>query len=326
MTKSDSAIRVRAACGTALIVGVLAWPSNAMAQGVPDCAPDKMLDFKLTSQDAVSDAENPPLVATHEVDVTAEFAGYATAISVTPAPGVQVVKQASGSVDLFVPVATALALTVSWRQPAEPSDTYGPRCAASRVVTLPVLAANPSRVELFRAPAAFQRDVSFTIEPARRRPNLAPLEITLRTTGRPRLPSRGAKPRTWAVPMREGEQVKYDKRIPPLTVYLSTAKRCRFYNLSCGPVFSDVDSIQPGGDHLRVLAFTQPARWAAPNGINVDVRPSGQPDQPFGFDVQVRQAGRLLARYRRAGRCRDVRRSTGIFRDCRLTAKSNQPR
>ena len=113
--------------------------------------------------------------------------------------------------------------------------------------------------------------------------------------------------------MRTGDRVKYDKRIPPLTVYLSTAKRCRFWNLSCGPVFSEVASIQPGGDILQTLPFTQPARFAAPDGITVNVRPSGRPNQPFGFDMQVRQTGRLLARFRRAGRCRDEHRSTGIF-------------
>jgi hypothetical protein len=32
----------------------------------------------------------------------------------------------------------------------------------------------------------------------------------------------------------------------------------------------------------------------------------------------VKQAGRLLARVRRAGRCVDERRSTGIFHNCRL--------
>ena len=310
----------------ALIVGLLALPANAMAQDVP-CVPEKTLDVKLTSQDAVSDAEDPPLVATHEVTLTAEFTGSTTAVSFTLPVGVQVLNADGPDITLFVPVAASLSATVSWRQSADPSDPDNTSsCAASRVITLPVLAANPSRVELFRAPAAFQYSVNFTIEPSRRRPNLAPLEISLRTSGRPRLPSRRVKPKTWAVPMRDGEQVKYDKRIPPLTVYLSTAKRCRFYSLSCGAVFSDVSSIQRGGDHLRTLAFTQPARWAAPDGIGVDVRPSGRPNQPFGFDVQVRQAGRLLARYRRAGRCRDVRRSTGIFRGCRLTVVRNHPR
>jgi hypothetical protein len=286
---------------------------------------------QLTTQDAVSDAENPPLVATHEVDLTAEFTGSTTAVSLTLPPEVQVVERTVGGPDvtLFVPVAPSLSVTVSWQQSADPADPDNTSsCAASRVLTLPVLAANPSRADRVGPPLPrfAQYDVSFTIEPARIRPNLAPLEITLRTTGRPRLPSRRARPKTWAVPMRDGEQVKYDKRIPPLTVYLNTAKRCRFYYLSCGPVFSQVASILRGGDILRTLAFTQPARWAAPEGINVNVRPSGQPNQPFGFDVQVRQTGRLLARYRRAGRCRDVRRSTGLFRDCRLTVIRNQPR
>jgi hypothetical protein len=319
----------RVALAAAVTVGLFACVPSAAAQGVPDCAPDKALNFTLTSHDSASGEENPPLVATHEVVLQADFAGDATAISVTPSAGAQVVKQGSGSVTLFVPAAATLPVTVSWQQPANPDDPDGSRCAASRVVELPVLAPNPSRAVLDRvpgAPRAAEYFVSFRIEPARTRANLAPLEITLRTTGRSRLPSPGAKPKTWVVPLRNGDRTKYSKRIPAFTVYLNTAKRCRFYFLSCGAVFSQVASIRRGGDIVRTLAFTQPAKWAAPAGINVDVRPSGRPDQPFGFDVQVRQSGRLLARYRRAGRCRDERRSTGIFRACNLTVLKNFPR
>lgn len=319
----------RAVLATALTAGFFACVPGASAQDFPDCAPDRTLNFTLMASDSASGRENPPLVATHEVELQADVAGDASAVAVTPPDGVGVVKQGRGYVILFVPAAASLPVTVSWQQPANPDDPDGSRCAASRVVELPVLAPNPSRAVLDRlggAPRAAQYFVAFRVEPARTRPNLAPLEITLRTTGRPRLPTPGAKPKTWAVPLRNGDRVKYAKRLPPYTVYLSTAKRCRFYYLSCGPVFSQVSSIQRGGDILQALAFTQPAKWVAPDGIDVSTRPSGRPNQPFGFDVQVRQSGRLLARYRRAGRCRDERRSTGIFRACNLTVLKNFPR
>jgi hypothetical protein len=68
---------------------------------------------------------------------------------------------------------------------------------------------------------------------------------------------------------------------------------------------------------LQSLAFTQPARWAAPYGITANAR-GGARQKPFGYDVQVRQAGRLVARVRRVGRCVLERRSVGIFRACKL--------
>ena len=39
--------------------------------------------------------------------------------------------------------------------------------------------------------------------------------------------------------------------------------------------------------------------------IAVSVRPGARSPQLYGYDIQVRQAGRVLARIRRAGRCAD---------------------
>jgi hypothetical protein len=167
----------RVAVAAAVTVGLFACVPSAAAQGVPDCAPDKALNFTLTSHDSASAEENPPLVATHEVVLQADFAGDATAISMTPSAGAQVVKQRSGSVTLFVPAAATLPVTVSWQQPANPDDPDGSRCAASRAVELPVIAPNPSRAVLDRvpgAPRAAEYFVSFRIEPARTRANLGP--------------------------------------------------------------------------------------------------------------------------------------------------------
>ena len=126
--------------------------------------------------------------------------------------------------------------------------------------------------------------------------------------------------------MRDRDRKRYRKRIPALTVYLSTAKRCRYWYLSCGAVFSEVSALNYDGSILRGLPFSQPARYNTSYGIDVSTRPSGRPTQPFGFDVQARQSGRLLARYRRAGVCRDVQRSSGLFRDCQLSVLKNKPR
>jgi hypothetical protein len=49
--------------------------------------------------------------------------------------------------------------------------------------------------------------------------------------------------------------------------------------------------------------------------------------RPFGFDIQARQDGKLIARYRRAGLCREVRRPAGdLFTTCRMSVVKNFPR
>jgi hypothetical protein len=40
------------------------------------------------------------------------------------------------------------------------------------------------------------------------------------------------------------------------------------------------------------------------------------------YDVEVKQAGRLLARVRKAGRCRDIRRNGGSFHSCAIARSS----
>ena len=51
------------------------------------------------------------------------------------------------------------------------------------------------------------------------------------------------------------------------------------------------------------LPFTQPYRRAAPFGVKILTYPGSQPPV-LGYDIQVRQSGRLVARVRRAVRCR----------------------
>jgi hypothetical protein len=325
----DGAGSARALFGTALIIGLLAWPAHAAAQEPPPCPPDKAYEVTLTSQEAGQDA---PLVATHEVLVTAEFTGYATAISLTPQEGVAVLKKTSdgSGVILFAPTTSNLTMTVSWRQSADPSNPEETaRCSATRVLSLPVLSANATRA--VRQPGSRGAFVTFAVAPAVRRPNLAPLEISVRSTGHVRYPRANERLRTMVVPMRVAEQLKYRTHLPNLA-YATTRQKCRFWWLTCGPAFTEVaqlnidDRGRPDldGDNaiLRSLARTQPARWAAEWGIVVDARPGAAKNQPFGFDVQVRQAGRLLARVRRAGRCVDVRRQSGIFLLCKVARSS----
>jgi hypothetical protein len=315
-----------------LLALFLALPSTAAAQDPPACPPDKVFDVILTSQEKGQDA---PLVATHEVDVTADVRGQANAIAVTPQDGVAVLdKNSSGTIVIFAPTTPNLTLTVAWRQSVDPDnhDETG-RCGAARVLTLPVLAANPARgvPQFVRGAPRVSEFVTFAVAPALKRPNLSPIEITVRSTNRVRYPRANERLRTMVVPMRVGEQLRYKTHLPNLA-YATFAQKCRYWWITCGPVNADIaqlnlnDRGRPDLDGnnaiLRTLAFTQPARWAATYGLIVNVFPGAGKVRPFGFDVQAKQAGRLLARVRRAGRCVDTPLNGGVRHSCKVARHS----
>ena len=47
----------------------------------------------------------------------------------------------------------------------------------------------------------------------------------------------------------------------------------------------------------------------------------GKP-RPFGYDVQVRQSGRLVARMRVAGRCGERRLAQGLVVQCKIAKRT----
>jgi hypothetical protein len=178
------------------------------------------------------------------------------------------------------------------------------------------------------------------IVPALKRPDLSPLEISARTTSRVAFPPASAKPRTMVVPMRDAEQVKYRTRLPN-PAYMTVPQACRFYYLTCdtpfapGGAFTEVSRL-----HLDDRALNrgiekgdvngrQPSRTSVRYGILVEARPGGvregQP-RPFGYDVQVRQSGRLIARLRQAGRCVQRRLPQGLVNQCRIARSRYQLR
>lgn len=317
----------------AVLLGlILALPSTAAAQDPPACPPDKVFEVILTSQEKGQDA---PLVATHEVSVTADIRGNASAITVTPQAGVTVLdKNSSGTIVIFAPTTPTLTVTASWRQSVDPanSDETG-RCSASRDASLPVLAANPARGvrQVIRGAPRVSEFVTFAVAPALKRPNLSPLEISIRSTGHVRYPRRNERLVKWSVPMRTGEQLRYRGRLPNLA-YATDPQLCRSWWLTCGPVNATVAALnindrgRPDLDGnnaiLQVLAHSQPARWAARYGITVDAFPAAGKNRPFGFDIQVKQSGRLLARARRAGRCVDTPLNGGIRHSCKVARHS----
>ena len=341
--------RLPAALGVGLAVSLVGLAASAPAQTVPDCPPGSALGVTVKAEE---DDGQGPAVATHEILVTAEFTGDARRVSLTPPAGVRVLGRATGNpIALIAPNASTLTITVSWRQASDPSnpesDPGDPAtsCTASREVTVSLLAAGPSHAAKPRLWRISQTlgiyDVA--IVPALRRPDLSPLEVSARTTSRVQFPHARAKARTISVTMRTAEQIRYSKRLPSLAT-ATVAQECRFYYLACATPFA------PGGafvqvsrmflddralargierpdinNGLEMLARTQPLRTAARYGIMVEGRPGGVTPgrpRPFGYDIQVRQSGRLIARVRMAGRCVQRRLPQGLVNQCQIARKS----
>ena len=338
--------------GAFFLALVLALPSTAAAQGPPECDPTVMLNVTLTAEEDGFDGVPP--VATHEIVVKADFpAGYASRVRVTPPQGVRQIATSGENTLLIAPNAASVPITVSWRQSRDPSDPNADPddpatgCAASRVIPVALLATRPSHAvkhELWRqlVKSGF---VDVGIVPALKRPDLSPFEVSARTTSRVAFPSARAKPRTMAVPMRTADQVKYRTRLPN-PAYMSVPQGCRFYSVTCatpfgpGGVFTEVSrlflddralsrGIEKGdvNGSLELLARSQPSKTSARYGIMVEARPGsvrpGRP-RPFGYDVQVHQSGRLIARVRQAGRCVQHRLPQGLVVQCRIARSSYQ--
>jgi hypothetical protein len=78
-------------------------------------------------------------------------------------------------------------------------------------------------------------------------------------------------------------------------------------------------------DGVKLLARTQPSREDVRYGATFDILPGGvRPGapRPFGYDVQVRQSGRLVARVRVAGRCVQRREARGLVVRCSIAKRS----
>jgi hypothetical protein len=326
----------------ALVVGLLAWAAPVSGQGLPACAPEKTLQVALSSTER---EEAAPLVATHDVEVSAKFTGSTLSETYSPPAGVKVVATGRSGIVFIVPIAASVPITVSWRQATDPADPSSDpddpleSCAASTVVTLQIVPARPSRAVKQRLWSVGSRQgfSSFAVVPALKQPDLSPLEISARTTSRAGFPSATAAARTMAVPMRTVDQIKYSKTLPD-PFHLGVVGRCRYYLLTCGAVFSEVsrpfldtDALARGVEKAdingaaKLLPRSQPSLEAARYGVTIEARPGavreGKP-RPFGYDVQVRQSGRLVARVRVAGRCVERRLAQGLVVQCRIAKRS----
>jgi hypothetical protein len=220
--------------GTGLAVPAITLPSAGSAQAPAPCAPALTASVEITTRDTVQDGTDNPLYATHEVEFSARIQADATNVRLTAQPGARVLKPGSQGqkVDLVIPAQHSLTITVSWDQPDGVT-----RCSASKTMTFPVLAASPPTVRFpaKRARRKDQHNVTFYVVPARAGESLSPIELMLRKSARPELPSSRARAFRWSVPMRPGDRKRYAKKIPVLGPFLSEAKACRYWYLSCAP-------------------------------------------------------------------------------------------
>ena len=316
--------------GAGLAVLAMVLPSTGSAQAPAPCAPDRVASVTLRTED---DDGGSAIVATHDAEVIAEIhAADPTNVEVTPQGGGTVTRSNGSTVDVIAPAAGSMTLLISWRQSADesnPEETA--RCSASRTITIPLLAAGRTYGAKQPNPGPATGDYTFAVVPTAKRPDLRPLEVSVQSTGHARYPRAHERLRRWEVPMRTSEQVKYHTHLPNLA-YATTAQKCRFWWFTCGPTFAhlaqlNIDNrgrpdLSGSNSILRDLAYTQPARFAARWGIVINATPGAKRPNAWGYDVQVRQAGRLLARVRRAGRCRIEHRTVGVYDHCMLSKSS----
>ncbi len=325
----------------ALAVALLAPASAGAAPGDPACAPDKALPLTFEVEER---GQAVPLVATHEVRIRAEWSGDVRQPALSVPDGIRVLGTRPRELRLIAPVSAGLAVTASWEQARDPSDPdsdpsdAATRCVATQTTALPITAAQPSQ-PIYDLVGGSDGYSSFAVVPDQGVGDLSPLEVSVRVTSAARFPSPRSKAKRMPVAMRPSERVRYRKRIPH-TGLESTPVMCRFYYLTCGPsrLYTEVQALGERASNRRVtkrdlrmggapLARTQPYRLVAPHGIKVNAFVFSQPGHEppaLGYDIQVRQSGRLVARVRRALRCGKVPNGFGErFYRCRVVRRAN---
>jgi hypothetical protein len=327
--------------GVALAVALLVPASTWAAPGDPACAPEKTLVATFKTEEA---GEAGPLVATHEVRVVADWSGEVRSPSLAVPEGLRVLATRPRELRLIAPVSASLAVTASWEQATDPSDpdsdpsNPATRCVATQTTALPVTATQPSRAFYDLTGRSSDDYSTFAVVPDPDRGDLSPLRVSVRISTAARFPSPRSRARRMPVAMRPSERVRYRKRIPHADL-ASTPVRCRFYYLTCGParVQTAVEALgaRAPGRRIRkrdllggaLLSRVQPYRQVAPHGVNISAIVFSQPGHEppaLGYDIEVRQSGRLVARVRRAARCGKVPNDFGErFYRCHAVRRKN---
>jgi hypothetical protein len=326
----------------ALILALLAAlliPAAAAsaAPGDPACAPDRTLPVTFEVQE---DGDRAPLVASHDVRIFADWQGDVRNVALSVPDGVRVIGSAQRRIRVIVPFGASLAVTAIWEQATDPSDpdsdpdNAATRCVATQTTALPIAATRAPRVVYDILGAGSDALAYFAVVPHWTHADLSPLTISARVGKPARFPGPGTRARAMTVPMREVDVVRYRRRLPGASNQ-TTPVKCRFFSLTCGRATIEAGALGPLRRVTRralffagtdLLARTQPLRRTARYGVRVIAHHNSigfRGARTFGYDVQVRQSGELLARVRRAARCRPA--VINLFKTmiCRVVRKKN---
>ncbi|HKP21120.1 MAG TPA: hypothetical protein VJT68_06360 [Thermoleophilaceae bacterium] len=284
------------------------------------------------SYDSAEGDVKVPLVATHELTMTAQFADRVDRVSLSVPEGVRVLASRGDRMRLIVPVSASLAVTATWSQDSPNPDD--PTCTATATTALPITATRPSRAYYLRKAKGTDSSVVFAVVSDPQRGDVSPMEVSLRVAASTRFPPARAKVRKMPVAMRPSELVKYRKHIPQ-EEFATTPLRCRYYNLICSRnprISAWATALQYPGRTIRpgrlnggaLLSRVQPFRKIAPYGVMVDAivgDPFRSPPKA-ALDLQVRQSGELIGRARVAFHCGPERTRFGeTFYRCRAVRK-----
>ena len=317
--------RTKLALLASVAVGLLA-PAAASAD---PCPPDTALT---PTYDFAEGDVNVPLVATHELTMSAQFSDRVDRVSLSVPDGVRVLGSRGDRMKLIVPVSASLAVTAIWSQDSQNPDN--PTCTATATTALPITAALPSRAYYLRKAKGTDSEVAFAVVSDPRRGDVSPMEISLRVAASTRFPPARVKQRKMPVAMRPSELVRYKKHIPQ-EEFATSPLRCRYYDLICSRnprIAAWATALQYPGRTIRprrlnggaLLSYAQPFRKIAPYGVIVDAivgDPFRSPPKA-ALDLQVRQSGKLVGRARVAFHCGPERTRFGeTFYRCRAVRK-----
>lgn len=326
------ATRLRGVSALSAALGALLFAPAAQAQSGAACPAGSAGGVTFTVLD---DGERGPLVATHDVRVLAEWSGGDVERPQLSVPdGIRVIDTRPRQIRLIAPVSASLAVTATWEQPSDPSDPGSARCVATQTTALPVLATERGRAVYNILGAGFDALASFAVLPDRDRADLSPLTITARIGRAARFPGRRVRARSMTIPMRGVDERRYSRRLPGVT-QTTTPIKCRLFSLTCGRLTTDAYALGPTRRGTKrelraqfgeLLSRKQPRRVAARYGVRIDALVASvgfRGPRTVGYDIQIRQSGELLARVRRAARCRPEVRFGFKRLTCRVLRSRN---
>lgn len=273
----------------AVLALVVALTSQAGAQSNPACPAGVVTPVSFAVQD-VEAGSDTTFTATHtlQVDVTFNTGGPAvdeSTIQISAPPGVPVfngggpagkrLDLGSGRAAVQPSAPGPLTITATWTQ--DDGSSTGSNCTGSGSTTVQVGAPTPLRLSDPRHRRGIHVHLKYDIDwkwgtNIGKTTDLRPVEVRLRGVSRARLPS---------------------GKVPFKTATIALRQSDASYGLSERHLRSPHWFVGAEGDDSAI-------------GLRGQVRGLGLRDKPLGYELQVLQGGRLIARLAAAGKCDDV--------------------